>query len=146
LRRALAEVQFKQLARLEDVAAVIGRGRVGSRALRRAVTLHEPRLARTLSELEERFLALCERQAIPLPEVNVMICGFMVDAVWRDARVIVELDGRAAHSTAAAIERDHERDLVLRAAGYVVLRYTWQQVTRQAAAVAADLRTALGLN
>ena len=145
LRRALAEVEYQGLVDLDDVRSVLGRGRVGSRALRRALALHEPERARTLSELEERFLDLCERHGIPLPKVNATICGLMVDAVWRDKRVVVELDGRAAHGSAAAIERDHARDLTLRAAGYIVLRYTWAQVTRQAQLVATDLRTALRL-
>jgi len=145
LRRALAEVEYQGLADLDHVASIAGRGRVGSRALTRALMLHRPELARTLSELEERFLALCERYGIPLPEVNVTICGLMVDALWCEQRVVVELDGLASHSSAAAIGRDRGRDLTLRAAGYVVLRYTWQQVTREAELVAADLRTALGL-
>ena len=145
LRRALSEVEYQGLVPLDEVAAVLGRGRPGSGALKRALMMHRPELARTLSLLEERFLALCEKHGIPLPEVNVTVCGLMVDALWRDQRVVVELDGRAAHSTPAAIERDRTRDLTLRAAGHVVLRYTWEQVTRQATLVAADLRAALGL-
>ena len=145
LRRALAEVVYQGHADLADVAGVLRKGRAGSRVLRRALALHEPRLARTLSELEERFIRLCEKHRVPLPEVNATICGLMVDALWREQRVVVELDGRAAHSTAAAIERDRGRDMTLRAAGYVVLRYTWEQVTRQAPLVVADLRNALDL-
>jgi hypothetical protein len=146
LRRALAQAEFLRLADLDAVERVTRRGRTGSRALGRALALHRPELARTLSELEERFLELCDKHAIPLPEVNVMVCGLMVDALWRVQRVIVELDGRAAHGTAAAIERDHGRDLTLRTAGYVVLRYTWGQVTREERSVARDVRVSLGLN
>jgi len=146
LRRALAEAEFLGLASIDEIADALGRGRRGSRALRKALASHRPELARTLSALEERFLSLCERHGIPLPEVNVRVNGFMVDALWRDEKVVVELDGRTAHGSAAAIERDHGRDLTLRLAGYDPVRYTWRQVTREARAVAADLRNALGLN
>jgi hypothetical protein len=111
--------------------------------LRSALASHRPELARTLSVLEERFQFLCEAQGIPPPEVNAKVHGLMVDALWRDHRVIVELDGHAAHGTRAAIERDRGRELELRNAGYIVLRYTWQQITRQPELVAADLRRAL---
>lgn len=145
VRRLVAEAEFRRVARVEEIARVLGRGRPGSATLRRALAGYRPELARTRSVLEDRFLALCERHFIPVPEVNVQVCGYLVDALWRRQRVIVELDGHAAHGTLAALERDRGRDMALRAAGYVVLRYTWQQVTRQASAVAADLRRSLGL-
>ncbi len=145
LRRLVAEADYQQRLDPARVGAQLGQGRHGSAALRRALTTHLPRLARTLSALEERFLSLCEAHAIPLPEVNVTVAGLMVDALWRRQRVIVELDGARAHATAAAMQRDRDRDLTLRTAGYEVRRYTWQQVTEQSEAVAADLHHALAV-
>ena len=95
--------------------------------------------------LEERFLALCQDAGIRLPEVNVKVCGLMVDALWPGDRVIVELDGHQAHAGQTAVERDRGRELMLRTAGYLLLRYSWQQVTREPEAVAGDLRRALGV-
>ncbi len=145
LRRLIAEAEYLQLFDFPSVGAQLGKGRRGSAALRRALALHNPRLARTLSALEERFLALCEDHAISLPEINVTVAGLMVDALWREPRIVVELDGVRAHATPAAMQRDRDRDLTLRNAGYGVLRYTWRQVTERPETVASDTRRALGI-
>lgn len=142
LRRALAEADYRRLLEPIEVERVLGRGRCGSTALRKAFDRHLPDLAGTLSVLEERFLALCERARIPLPEVNAKVCGLTVDALWRGQQVVVELDGHRAHALRAANERDRERELKLRD-GFVVLRYTWQQVSNQPMRVAADVRRAI---
>jgi hypothetical protein len=144
LRRMVAEADYQRHLEPAAVCAQLGRGRRGSAALRRALALHTPRLARTLSALEERFLALCEDHGIPLPEVNATVAGLMVDALWRGQRLVVELDGARAHATPAAMQRDRDRDLALRTAGYEVRRYTWVQVTEQPDAVANDVRRPLG--
>jgi very-short-patch-repair endonuclease len=81
---------------------------------------------------------------LPLPEVNVRLAGWMVDALWPEQRVVVELDGHQNHRSPAQIERDRRKDLELRAAGFIVLRYTWTQVIQQPGLVIADLRAALG--
>ena len=145
VRRALAEADYLDLLDLEAVEHVRGRGRPGSRALRQALKRHEPAYAHTRSELENALLALCERHRIPIPAINVTLEGWLVDAVWFDRRVVVEVDGHRGHRTPAQLEGDHTRDLQLRAAGFTVVRYTWAQVTTQARIVAADLRGLLGL-
>jgi hypothetical protein len=143
LRRALAQADYHRLLVRDDVLAACGPGRVGATRLRAAVERYEPRIAMTRSELERRLLAECGAAGIPLPEVNVVIEEWTVDALWRRERVIVELDGRDNHSTPGQMERDRRKDLQLRAAGYVVLRYTWAQILFEAPAVIADLRAAL---
>jgi very-short-patch-repair endonuclease len=140
LRRALAEAEYRRLLTLDEVAAALGRGRPGSAALRAALECHNPRLARTKSLMEQKFVLLCERHSLTPPDVNVRVAGWLVDAVWFEQKVVVELDGHAAHGTPARREQDYRRDLALRAAGYVVLRYTWTQVTEDGDLVVADLR------
>jgi very-short-patch-repair endonuclease len=96
--------------------------------------------APTRSELEERFLRLCDDHGLPRPETNVRIEGLEVDFVWRDRRLIVEVDGYAYHRSPSAFETDRERDVTLSIAGWQVLRFTWTQITRRAAWVAAACR------
>jgi very-short-patch-repair endonuclease len=71
--------------------------------------------------------------------------GYLVDALWREQKLIVELDSRAHHMTTRAFEDDRDRDEVLQLAGYRVIRITWQRLTRDPAGVVARLRAHLDL-
>jgi hypothetical protein len=146
LRYALANADYRRLLDVEALQDLAGRGRPGSGALRRALDHHLPELGFTRSEFERRMLELCESAGLPIPEVNVVVCGIEVDALWREQHVVVEVDGVGNHSTPVQIARDHERDLRLRAAGFTVLRYAWGQLKLRPDLVAADLRRALGLH
>jgi hypothetical protein len=139
VRRALAQADYRRLLDPEAVRAVLGQGRAGTARLRAALERHEPRLARTRSWLEEVFIPLCESAGIPLPEINVRVAGWTVAALWRQERLVVELDGYDNHSTRGQMERDRRKELELRAAGFLVIRYTSHQVTEQPELVAADL-------
>jgi predicted transcriptional regulator of viral defense system len=143
LRRALAEADYRGVLDLRQLGEELALRRHGSRALRAALRGHMPQLAQTLSILEERFLELCESAGIPLPAANAKIGRMRVDALWSDQRLVVELDGAAAHGGWAGIKRDREREVVLRANGLQVVRYTWDQVINRPDDVAADLRRLL---
>jgi very-short-patch-repair endonuclease len=95
------------------------------------------------SEAEEEFLSRVRRAKLPRPEANFVLLGFEVDFVWRNICLVAEIDGRAFHSTAAAIARDHDRDRALTAAGYQVLRFTWKQVKHEGDAVIAAVAAAV---
>jgi hypothetical protein len=95
----------------------------------------------TRSELEERFLKLCDDHGIPRPEVNARVEGIEVDFVWRDRRLVVEVDGYAHHRSPAAFERDRERDVLLETNGWRVMRFTYDQVTHRPAWVAGAVTT-----
>lgn len=143
--RVLAEADYRRVLNHRELSAISGCGRPGSANLKRALGQHTPELARTKSKLERAFHALCRRGHIPVYEVNHRLCGITVDAFWADLGVVVELDGVRGHATPAQIRRDHRRDLTLRAAGYLVVRYSYDQVMYEADAVLADLRTVLEL-
>jgi predicted transcriptional regulator of viral defense system len=143
LRHALAEADYRRLLDRAAVNAILARGHPGSAALRRGLRDYFPELARARRELERRFLMLCRSGRIPLPEVNVKVCGLKVDMLWRRQRLIVELDGGDAHGTPAQIGRDHRRDLRLRTAGYLVLRYIWEQIADQREHVIAEVQAEL---
>ncbi len=142
LERALDEAAYLHLlpTGVLEVTLQRNRGRAGGPAFRAALATHLPGTTRTRSELEERFLALCRSQSLPQPLVNSRVGGLEVDFCWPDHMLIVETDGLSAHRRAATLERDHERDALLRAAGYAVLRFTYRQVTDRSGWVAASVR------
>ena len=82
----------------------------------------------TRSELERRFRRVCRLADVPLPQVNVPVEGYEVDAFWPAARLVVELDGWGFHKTRGAFERDRARDAALLVAGYRVVRATYRQL------------------
>ena len=100
------------------------------------------------SELEIRFLAFLRDRDLPRPEVNAAITAggrrMEVDCLWRDARLVVELDSRAHHSGWRAADADRARDLALIAAGMRTARVTWRRLHRDAGRLEAELRAALG--
>ena len=99
----------------------------------------------TRSELESALLRLCRRHRLPAPEVNVPIGPYTVDFLWREQRLVVEVDGYAAHRGRQAFEDDRERDLYLRSRGLRVRRFSEGQIARRAALIAGAIRAALGL-
>jgi very-short-patch-repair endonuclease len=69
--------------------------------------------------------------------VNVRVGRFVVDFLWPQVRLIVEVDGYEFHGARTSFEADRERDAELMRRGYRVLRFTYRQVTQQPSRVAA---------
>jgi very-short-patch-repair endonuclease len=67
----------------------------------------------------------------------------LVDFLWRDRRLVTEVDGYRLHSSRVSFERDRGRDAELNAAGFRVIRITWRQLVEEPAAVVARLAQAL---
>ena len=97
----------------------------------------------TRSELEGRFLALCRRHRLPVPDVNARIGRYVVDFIWRGQHLIVETDGYRYHRGRQAFEDDRARDIDLRLLGYEVIRFTYRQVVDDPARVVRTLRALL---
>jgi very-short-patch-repair endonuclease len=53
---------------------------------------------------------------------------FLVDLVWADGKVIVEVDGYQYHSNRQAFSADRRRDYELTVSGYLVLRLPHDEV------------------
>jgi very-short-patch-repair endonuclease len=96
-------------------------------------------VAPTRSELERRFLRAIGQAGLPQPQVNAKLGRYKVDFLWPEQRLVVELDGWRFHDHRIAFERDRIRDAELQLAGYAVVRFTWQRLRDDPAALAATV-------
>lgn len=142
LDTALERARATRIVRPAEIAAALKRARCrrGTGVLRR---LLESRPTLTRSQAERRLLDLVRRAGLPRPATNVRIGRYEVDALWREQRLVVEVDGFAYHAGREAFERDRRRDADLHAAGYRVLRVTWRRITGEPEAVVATIAQAL---
>jgi very-short-patch-repair endonuclease len=119
------------------------RGRRGAGRLFRIAGEVDPVSVEARSGPEVDFLALCRRELLPTPAVNVLVAGHLVDFLWAGERVVVEVDSYAYHGDRSAFERDHETDLDLVAAGYDVHHITDRMLGRDPRPFVANVRRAL---
>lgn len=127
---------------LEDVAR---RGKPGVRSLR--ATLEElgsdPRPMTVLERRGSELLGRCglsggvRQHPIPWNESK------RFDVAWPELGVAVEWDSRRWHGALDRMANDRERDRTAAINGWVVLRFTWDDVTRRPDRVAADVRAVL---
>ncbi len=144
--RAVREAEFLRLPMVPSLEEVYERrqGRRGARLVR-ATLENLSRLAggTSRSGLEDRFLRFVRRAGLPVPETNVLLrfegTTYEADCVWREQRLIAELDGHQAHGTRSAFEEDRERDRRLQAQGWRVVRITWRHLN-EPEPLARDLR------
>jgi very-short-patch-repair endonuclease len=152
LERALNEAEVQGLTDRLSIPDLLERysRRSGTAVLRRLLAEERQTQGITRRQLEARFKRLLDHSDLPRPKLNAHVTTtngrtFEVDCLWRPQGTIVELDGRATHGTRRAFERDREKDRLLQADGWRVVRVTWRQLRDDGPAVVADLRRTLRL-
>lgn len=91
------------------------------------------------SELERAFRHLVRTYHLPQPQFNVYIEGELVDVVWPEHRLVVQVDGFKWHRGKRAFGTDRKLDRKLVRAHWRVVRFTDDQVAEDPAAVGAEL-------
>ncbi len=145
LRRAYEEAARLGALDVQAIERVLARahGRRGFTPLRDLLGYDPAPATQARSELERLFLDLVRDAGLPTPAVNVLVEGFLVDAYWPTARIVVELDGYEYHRGRAAFERDHAKHGRLRLAGYEVLPLTHRQLVQEPDWVIGAVRSLL---
>lgn len=101
----------------------------------------------THAESEHEFVALLREAGITGWRANhpvrVGVRRYFLDVAFPEARLAIEIDGRAHHSSAAAFQNDRRRQNDLVAAGWTVLRFTWDDIVNRPHNVIARIGSAL---
>lgn len=152
LEGAVEDALFRGLitaASLRDVLDRWGaRGRDGTVALRRLLEARDPEQAPTESALEDQIVAVLRRYGLPEPTRQHKVPrpgrrSLRLDVAYLPEKVNIEGDGMRWHAGTRQAERDRERDNYLVALGWLVLRYTKDQVRRAPVQLAGQVDSVL---
>jgi len=91
---------------------------------------------------------LLTNSGLPLPVGRHLVqvsngSKYEIDFAYVSRRIGIEVDGHGSHATRRERAADHARANDLVAAGWTLRRFTYEQVIRDPATVAATLRIAL---
>lgn len=142
LQRTVNDARLSGYLKLGELDELVKRlpHHPGARAIRQLLSVPA---APTRSGFEDEFVEFTRRFGLPMPEINVRVAGYEVDALFRAEGVIVELDGYQYHADQRSFERDRERDAVTLASGCVTVRVTWARLTTTAEREATRLQRIL---
>lgn len=136
------------LATVAELGGVLDQ-QCGRRGVRRARQLLDLLNGRSESAMESILRLLLIDGGLPIPEVNVNIYDdngeFLAraDLLLRLARIVIEYEGDHHRTDRAQFAHDVRRGSRLVAAGYLVLRFTADDVLRRPDYVLATVRAAL---
>ncbi|MEA2350339.1 MAG: hypothetical protein QOG86_1280 [Thermoleophilaceae bacterium] len=119
----------------------------GVRMIRAILADRERGTTATKQEFVDLFIEFLDSHGLPRPETDQWIRigrrWIEADCVWREEKVIVELDGYAVHGTRRNFESDRARDRAIHITDWRVIRITWRQLHDERAELAADLSVLL---
>jgi hypothetical protein len=144
LRRAVRQAQFLQLTTIASLTAVLHEPgpRRGRKKLAYVLGIEA---APTQSELEDVVLDLVLRGGFVHPAVNAPLFldgrRIVPDLCWPQQRLVIEADG-PHHDDPLERAADEDRQRILEAHGYRVIRVTWEQAIAHPAATLRRIATA----
>jgi very-short-patch-repair endonuclease len=152
--KALDDALRKSLTTLDrlqqELANVGGRGKGGSKILRQLLSLRDDRDGRLESQLEEATLRLLRTSRLPRVEVQFVVAEAgahppRLDFAYPPFKVGVEAYSYRHHGARDGWNSDWARDNRLKALGWTVLHYTWDEIHFERARVIDEIWTVLAL-
>jgi very-short-patch-repair endonuclease len=144
LDRLLDQARALKLVTDAEIEAAIDRcpRRRGTRSLRTLLEA-EKDTGFTRSQAERVLKRLVRDAGLDRPVFNTRVEGVEADAYWPRHKLVVEVDSVQFHGHYQAFQRDRAKANKLIAAGYVVLRFTWHQLTQRPLLVVATIARTL---
>jgi very-short-patch-repair endonuclease len=139
------EHKLVRTSEIRDVLDRCGSGRPGAHRLQQLIDERAGRrsgLAR--SAWERRLRDLLRRANIAPDDMNVDLYGYIPDMMWREAKLIVEVDGWDPHRQRSRFEADRRKDAILATHGWITLRFTARRIRDEPYAVIAEVALMLG--
>ena len=146
MSKLLHQTIVAELFDMHAIARVLARNPRAAGATRLAEALREE-APFTRSHLEDTALALFRSHSVPQPETNAWISDgtrlVEVDFLWRDAGLIVEVDGWRYHRSRWRRRQDAAKSAALEGQGWRVLRFSEFAIAGTPADVAASVLAAI---
>jgi very-short-patch-repair endonuclease len=144
---AIRELEYPCGPEIDELETELGSRQrvVGAPRLRRAIELRRSGSAGTKSRSEDHLLPhVTARFGEPLVNVRgaAGMPDYEPDMLWPALRCIVEVDGRHHLDDPAIRAADLERDALLRAVGWIVVRVPWYRVWRDLSRVVREIERA----
>lgn len=141
LEKAVHEAEHARVLDVQAVREAIARA-PGRRTSALAALVASPDVADP--EIVRRFLAIVDRAGVTRPVLDTMVHGHQADCWWPERRLIAELDGERSHLTRKRFRTDRRRDVDLLRHGITTIRFTYDDVTVEAARTEAAVRELAG--
>ncbi|MGH2757546.1 MAG: type IV toxin-antitoxin system AbiEi family antitoxin domain-containing protein [Actinomycetota bacterium] len=139
--------KLTSLGRLRWAARCLPPGAPGSPRLREMLELYSENERPPESPLEVRVLRLLAKERLPPPirQHPVVAAGrrYRIDLAYVGPRVAIEVDGYRWHSNRLSWDKDRTKLAALQAAGWQVVRATYDLATRNQSLLLAAIRKAL---
>jgi very-short-patch-repair endonuclease len=142
IERMVADLIRRELTTRAKIERILERHR-GERNTARLRKVLDTGPLWSASEMERRFINLLRKAELPLAESNLLMGRTSPDLVWREQRVLVELDSRTFHADWIAQRADRKRDRGRGLAGWTVMRYTTDDLKNRPFVVVAEIAMAL---
>lgn len=145
LRTAVHDPSLRERARSQLIAALSDLGGwQGILRARRAIEAGDPAAESPLESISRgTWIAL----GIPTPVCGMPVVGadgvtYWADQAWPDLGVLGECDGMLKYTDPDTLRAEKIRQEALEQAGWIVVRWTWEEIVRRPHVVAARLQAA----